>query len=353
MNKPGIPTIVLGGSGYVAGELLRLLIGHPQFSLIGVMSESRAGERVCDTFPQLQSSLGDMIFTTRKDLQQIMGPGPLALFSAAPHGASAALIAEFVEQAKARDCELSVVDVSADFRFSDRDAYARVYGTEHGAPELLGDFTSALPEHLPRGSTPHVGHPGCFATTLLLACVPLMQLGISTPDLYATGITGSTGSGRTPGPGTHHPERHSNLFAYKALAHRHAPEVVEICQSLTGQRPRLHFVPHSGPFARGIHLTVLAKLQREMTAAALRGALADFYSKAEFVSVREGMPRLKDVVGSNYCHIGVSVEDDTAAVFVVIDNLIKGAAGGAIQWMNRLHGLPENTGLTMPAIGWT
>lgn len=352
MTRASIPTVVLGGTGYVAGELLRLLVGHPNLSVIGVMSESQAGQRIRETFPQLQSAFGDLAFSMKKELQNLIGPGPMALFSAAPHGASAALLAEFIRQAKSNNCELSVVDVSADFRFSNADAYAEVYGTEHGAPELLGDFVSALPEHLPRASAPHVGHPGCFATALLMASVPLMKLGIVQPDLYATGITGSTGSGRTPSAGTHHPERHANLFAYKALTHRHAPEVVGICAQVAGTPPRLHFVPHSGPFARGIHMTMQARLTKKMTEDELRAALSDFYSHCEFVSVRDSMPRLKDVVGSNYCHIGVAVDEDTAAVFVVIDNLVKGAAGGAIQWMNRLHGLPENTGLIAPAIGW-
>jgi N-acetyl-gamma-glutamyl-phosphate reductase len=353
MTDAPIPTIVLGGTGYVAGELLRLLVSHPRFTVAGVLSESRAGQGIRDAFPQLQSSLGDARFMTRGELMALLGPGPTALFSAAPHGASAALIAEFIRHGKSVGCDLSVVDVSADFRFSDADAYAGIYGTPHGAPDLLAEFVSALPEHLPSTSVPHIGHPGCFATALLMACVPLMKLGITHPDLYASGITGSTGSGRTPGSGTHHPERHSNLYAYKALAHRHAPEVTGICERLSGTRPNLHFVPHSGPFARGIYLTVQAKLRKEMSEAELRAQLAGFYSHSEFVSVCDGMPRLKDIVGSNYCHIGVAVDQDSAAIFVAIDNLVKGAAGGAVQWMNRLHGLPENAGLTAPAIGWT
>ena len=118
-------------------------------------------------------------------------------------------------------------------------------------------------------------------------------------------------------------------------------------------QPQLHFVPHSGPVARGIHMTMQTRLANPISEQDLRGALQDFYAGSEFVSVRKGLPRLKDVVGSNYCHIGVAVDGDTAAVFVAIDNLVKGAAGGAIQWMNRMQGWPESTGLSAPALGWT
>jgi N-acetyl-gamma-glutamyl-phosphate reductase len=347
-----VPTIVLGGTGYVAGELLRLLAGHPHLQLAGVMSESQAGNPLHATFPQLQNSFGELCFSTKAELFGLLGSGPMALFSAAPHGVSAALVAEFIATAEENGCELTVVDVSADFRYADAADYESVYAQPHGAPEMLDRFASVLPEHRQQVDQPHIGHPGCFATALLMASVPLVKLDIAGPDLFAVGITGSTGSGRTPAAGTHHPERHSNLFAYKPLAHRHSPEVVNICESVTGQRPALHFIPHSGPFARGIHVTMQARLKTKLSADAIRNALADFYADADFVEVRDGTPRIKDVAGSNYCHMGVAVNGDTAAVFVVIDNLVKGAAGGAVQWMNRKLGFAETAGLTAPAVAW-
>lgn len=357
-----VRTIVLGGTGYVAGELLRLIAGHPQLDLAGVMSNSRAGAQLHDVFPQLQDAFGDLCFGTQDEILELLGsdtsgpgeptPNRMALFSAAPHGASAALVARFLRKADETGCNLTVVDVSADFRYSEAEAYAAVYGQAHGAPEILGQFASAIPEHLAATDRPHIGHPGCFATSLLIAAVPLMELGIAGPDLFAVGITGSTGSGRTPSAGTHHPERHSNLFAYKALEHRHVPEVTGICEALTGRRPKLRFIPHSGPFARGIHMTMQAPLETPQHADAIRDALSDYYADSPFVAVRDGMPRITDVAGSNYCHIGVATDADTVAVFVVIDNLIKGAAGGAVQWMNRQLGLEETTGLTAPAPGW-
>ena len=165
-------------------------------------------------------------------------------------------------------------------------------------------------------------------------------------------ITGSTGAGRTPIPTTHHPERHSNLFAYQPLAHRHGPEVVSICEHLTGVRPRLTD-PAIGPIRAGHPHDRAGALKGVATADALRTELRDFYAGSEFVSVVDGAPRLKDVVGSNYCHIGVTVDADTLAVMVVEDNLVKGAAGGAVQWLNRNSGSPRTPGSTAPAVGWT
>jgi N-acetyl-gamma-glutamyl-phosphate reductase common form len=350
---PSIPTIVLGGTGYVAGELLRLLAGHPHLEVIGVMSESQAGQPISTTFPNLQDSFGQARFGTRAQMLDLIETGPLALFSAAPHGSSAELVAAFVHRAADSGCDLTVVDVSADFRFSDAGVYESIYGQSHGAEDLLSRFTSALPEHQPVTDRPHIGHPGCFATAMLLGAVPLVKLDILDGNLYANGITGSTGSGKTPTASTHHPQRHSNLFAYKALAHRHSPEVVSICESVTGIRPQLRFVPHSGPFARGIHMTLQAQIKHDWTEERVRGALTDFYADCPFVIVKDGSPRIKDVVGSNYCHIGVAVDGDSIVVLVVIDNLVKGAAGGAVQWMNRQLGLAETSGLLSPAIAWT
>jgi N-acetyl-gamma-glutamyl-phosphate reductase len=348
-----IPVFVLGGTGYVAGELLRLIAGHPQLHVAGVLSASRSGSLVRDAFPQLHDSFGDLAFTDREGLYGQFPAGRAALFSAAPHGASAGLVAECLARADQSGTDMSVVDVSADFRYAQAADYAGVYGQAHGAPALLDAFRCAVPEHLPVTDRPHVAHPGCFATALLLSIVPLVKLGLVAGDLHAVGITGSTGSGRTPAAGTHHPERHGNLFAYKPLAHRHAPEVTGLCAAATGTRPVLHFVPHSGPFARGIHVTVQATLREAMHADDVRTALAAFYADSEFVRVRDGTPRIKDVTGSNVCHLGVATDAGGIAVFAVIDNLVKGAAGGAVQWMNRLLGWPENTGLKAPALAWS
>ena len=344
-----IATIVLGGTGYVAGELLRLIAGHPQLELAAAVSESQAGETIKSVFPHLHQSFGEQAYISRDEVAAFI-KGKVALFSAAPHGASAAMIAEMLQLAKDNGSEMTVVDVSADFRFSDQAAYETVYGA-HGAPELLADFSSALPEHK-GANTPHIGHPGCFATAMLLGAVPLLQLDLVEPGIHAFGITGSTGSGRSPIATTHHPLRHSNLYAYKPLSHRHAPEVMSICETVSGTKPELSFIPHSGPFARGIHMTLTANLKQPMQTADLQTALTEFYAGKPFIEVISGTPRIKDVVGSNYGHIGVAVEGGVAAVFIAIDNLVKGAAGGAVQWMNLQLGLDETAGLMTPGPGW-
>jgi N-acetyl-gamma-glutamyl-phosphate reductase len=187
---------------------------------------------------------------------------------------------------------------------------------------------------------------------MLLGSVPLLAMDLIEPQIYAFGITGSTGSGRSPIATTHHPLRHSNLYAYKPLSHRHGPEVVGITTAVTGVRPELHFIPHSGPFARGIHMTLQAALKQPLSSQQLRDKFADFYAGKPFIEVVDETPRIKDVVGSNYAHIGVSAEGMTVAVFITIDNLLKGAAGGAVQWMNRLLGLDETAGLVAPGPGW-
>jgi N-acetyl-gamma-glutamyl-phosphate reductase common form len=347
-----IPALIVGGTGYVAGELLRLVAQHPYLDLRGVSSESQAGTKVSAAFPHLATVVRDLPFITQGELAALIEGPKVALFSAAPHVVSAGVIATLLKAASAAGSQATVVDVSTDFRFRNAADFQAVYKEPHGAPELLPKFVCALPEHLPGIPGPHIGHPGCFATSILAGLVPLLKLGLCDGPVYAAGVTGSTGAGRSPIPTTHHPERHSNFFAYNPLKHRHAPEVVQICQQLTGVTPELNFVPHSGPFSRGIHLTLQARLAKSQTADQLREAFAGFYTGQEFVRIVDGTPRIKDVAGSNYCHIGVTASGQSIAVLVVIDNLVKGAAGGAVQWMNRLLKMPESAGLTAPAIGW-
>jgi N-acetyl-gamma-glutamyl-phosphate reductase len=353
MNPP-IPAVILGASGYVGGELLRLVSQHPGFDLVAAVSDSAAGQPVGNTFVHLAQALAGTTFTAHDDwLEEIPAGSDLALFSAAPHGASAAVIAAAIESCSDKNIRVHVVDSSADFRYAKQDDYERVYGTRHGAPELLGQFTCALPEHVGSVDVAHIGHPGCFATATLLACVPLMRSGLTEAEVFVSGVTGSTGSGKLPQAGTHHPERNSNLYAYKPLAHRHAPEVALLTEAASGRATRINFVPHSGPFARGIHVTLQAKAAASVTGTQLLDAYQDAYADAPFVALVDNTPRLKNVVASNMCHLSVATDGETVVVMAAIDNLVKGAAGGAVQWMNRLWDLPETTGLTAPAPGWT
>jgi len=349
-----IQAVVLGAAGYVGGELLRLIATHPNMQLAAAVSESRAGDAIGDCFPHLSATFGGMTFVSHSGWPNAMGKDSnVALFSAAPHGASAAIIKTSLEAAEKSKLTVHVVDSSADFRYPSQADFESVYGIEHGAPELIEKFNCAVPEHVVAASTPHIAHPGCFATAVLLAAVPLLSGGFSDGELFVTGVTGSTGSGRKPQPGTHHPERHSNLYAYKALTHRHTPEIVRLAAAASGYETRINFVPHSGPYARGIYVTVQAKTNRKLSQEDLRNIYYDAYADAPFVEVVDGMPKLKNVVASNNCHLGVAASGDTVVVTSAIDNLVKGAAGGAMQWMNRLWELPETTGLLAPAPSWT
>ena len=350
--EPTYPAIVLGGSGYVAGEFLRLIDAHPRITLGAVVSSSQAGEPVARTFAHLAPAYPDELFVSLEAAIARLRTAPHWLvLSGAPHGASAQLVDHLLVAADSADVEMTVVDASADFRFADPAAFAKVYGHEHAAPRRLAEFTCAVPEHAVRIDTPHAAHPGCFATTMLLGIVPLAGAGLA-DEFHVSAVTGSTGAGRTPRETTHHPVRQSNLFAYQALKHRHDPEVRALVKAASGREIDLKFVPHSGPFARGIHATIFARAKQRLTGAQLTEALTEFYRGSRFVRVEPEPPRVKDLAATNYSALHALVDCDTIVVFSVLDNLLKGAAGGSIQWANRLLGLPEDMGLTAPAAGW-
>ncbi len=354
MPEP-VPAVVLGGSGYVAGELLRLLAGHPRLRTAAVLSTSRAGATVASCFPHLAGVLPpDLLFEAAgAGASHFLAGRPVAIFAATPHGTTAALLDAALAAAEAAGAEPHAVDLSADFRFADPEGFARVYGRAHGAPGRSSAFVCAVPEHYPGRPPEHAAQPGCFTTAVLLAAYPMYALGLASGGVFVSAVTGSSGSGRTPGPGTHHPERSGNLYAYSPLAHRHEPEMrLLLAPACGGVEPEVEFVPHSGPFVRGIHATLRMHLVEPMPAAALAGALAEFYRGAPFLRVGTAPPRLNEVVGTNACRLGVATRGRTAVLEAVIDNLVKGAAGGAVQWMNRLLGLEEDAGLRLAGIGW-
>lgn len=374
-----IPVVVLGGSGYVAGEVVRLLATHPGFALAAVVSESRGGAPVVDAFPHLAGTVDGLDFTAFDTLPELFAglprnPARCALVSAAPHGVSAALVARAIDLAERAAVELSVVDLSADFRFADAAEYATVYGHPHPAPGLLSRFVRALPEHagpekgtagplVRGGGSMHVAHPGCFTTAVLLAVVPLLARGVALPRFAVTAITGSTGSGRGLSDKTHHPARRSNVAAYSPLAHRHAPEMAALAAFALGAaahaaRPEIDFVPLSGPQARGIYACVQGRLAGPgaggswASAAWIAAELTDFYAGSPFVAVAATPPALTDVVGTNRARIGVACAGESIALTVAIDNLVKGAAGGGVQWLNRIYGFDATTGLAAASLGW-
>ena len=354
-----VGTLVLGASGYVAGELLRWIAGHPGMRLAGAVSASHAGLPIAKSFPNLAASFPDETFVAPDALPETLDAAArehsgLAAFSAAPHKASAPRVAALLAAADTVGCDLPVVDLSADFRHSDPARYQEIYGIPHPEPDLLAEFTCALPELAgddTGGGPGRVAHPGCFASAAALAAAPLRRARLVEPELHVSAVTGSTGSGGAPRETTHHPLRHANLFAYQPLRHRHAPEMEDLLAA-PGERPaRVRFVPHSGPFARGIHATVFGKSRSGLTDDDLEAVFRDFYAEAPLVRVASA-PRLKETVGAAIAVVGAVTDGDTVVAFAALDNLGKGAASGGVQWMNRLLGFPETAGLMVPAPAW-
>lgn len=350
MPNKNIPLLVLGGSGYVAGELTRLLLHHPSLDLLGVVSTSAAGEPIAATFPHLAPALGGRTFLSPAEGKALLKEKrTLGLFSALPHGEAASMLAEWIGEADVSGCQIKVVDLSADFRFPTSGAYAKVYGKPHPTPELLHRFTCALPDLAPSDSLDFVAHPGCFTTATVLASTPLMAAGLVEPNLVVSAVTGSTGAGRQPRAGTHHPERHGGLWAYEPLRHRHRAEM----ERLIPGSPSVAFIPHSGPFSRGIHASVVARLRPGVGESDVKGAIENHYAHSPFVQLRDVFPSVKDVAGTNMCHLAVRAERDEVFVASAIDNLTKGAAGGGVQWMNILFGFEMERGLQIPGVGWS
>lgn len=350
MSLESIDVITLGATGYAGGELLRLVAAHPRLQLAAAVSGSRAGQSVAETFPHLAAAYPGTSFTFVQDLgQQSWTERPVALFSAAPHGASAPLVAHALGVLEEQGAEPFVIDLSADFRH-DAASFEAIYGSPHPEPALLDRFFCGLPDLHDVGGK-MVGEPGCFTTAVVLGAAPLVASGRFVPRLRVSAVTGSTGSGRTPAAGTHHPTRQSNLWSYKALRHRHAPEMGALL-GRHGVQPEVHFVPHSGPFARGIHATTFFEAKEPLSEDAVRSILSEFYAHNDFVHVVDGAPKLKHVVGTNRCLVGCAVDGVEVVVFSAIDNLLKGASGGGVQWLNRMAGWPDTLGLDAPAVPW-
>jgi N-acetyl-gamma-glutamyl-phosphate reductase common form len=350
-----IPVVVLGGSGYVAGELLRLLAGHLALRVAALASASHAGAEAGALFPHLAGT--EIAGLRVQDLDGVAalltsGKG-IGIFAATPHGATAAALDALLTQAERVGAVVHAVDLSADFRFNDPARFAAIYGAPHGAPGRCAEFVCGVPELIEATPARHATQPGCFTTAVVLAAYPLLAKGLARGPIFVSAVTGSSGAGRAPTPTTHHPERRSNLFAYAPLAHRHEAEMRALLAPANGgAEPEVEFVPHSGPFVRGIHATLRLTLDTPRSAEEVAGAMAEFYAASPFVTVSTSPPRLAEVVGSNRCRLGVATRGGTAVVTAVLDNLVKGAAGGAIQWMNRLFGIPEAAGLTAPGLGW-
>jgi N-acetyl-gamma-glutamyl-phosphate reductase len=247
------------------------------------------------------------------------------------------------------DAGCRVIDLSGDHRLADAEAYTTHYGKTHAHPERLGTAAYGLPECGFRSQiidAQLVANPGCHATATLLALWPLVSAGLVAGRISVVSVTGSSGSGSEPRAGTHHPERFGNYKAYRPLNHQHLPEIV----AALGGQAAVDFVPHSAPFARGIHVTAFVPLlpgAEERVAPVLSAA----YGDEPFVRIVDGAPEVRSVVGTNLADVGVEVGDRIAVVMVTIDNLGKGMAGQAVQNLNAMFGLDETTGLFRPGGG--
>ncbi len=337
---------VVGAAGYAGGELLRLLYQHPEVREIVATSRSRGGAPIADAHPAL-ATVTDARFSDATPGQVARGRD--VVFLCLEHGESSRVAGE-VFAAGPR----LVVDLAADFRVRNRPLYERYYGL-HTAPDLLPRFCYGLADVLGeslRGAGA-IAAPGCFATAAQLALYPLARAGLDvSPSLFA--VTGSSGAGVQPRPTTHHPMRAHNLFAYSVLGHRHEAEVLQSWREWLG-RPdaAARLMTHSGPFVRGIYLTLHARLPHESAlASGDPGATAAvWYRQAfagrPFVRLLDAPPELTHAVGTNYAlmHTAASEDGTEIQVTVAIDNLVKGAGGQAIQAMNLALGIEERAGL--------
>ncbi len=324
---------VVGASGYIGGELLRLLLAHPQVEAVAITGREAAGKPLDAVHPNLTGT--GLVFAPLTETGSAE-----VIFLALPNG-------EAMTHIDALAGEARIVDASADFRLRDPSVYAATYGRPHAAAAWLPRFVYGLPE-LFRADicrAHYVAAPGCFATAVTLAMYPLVAAGLL-EQAFVNGVTGSSGAGASPRATTHHPFRADAMFAYEPFTHRHVPEITQALRLRTGQDVDFVFQPHSGPFVRGILVTVYARLRQNLSPEALHRLYAEHYAAAPFIRLRETPPNIKWVGGTNYCDLGLAVRGQTAIVWAALDNVIKGGAGQALQCFNLMHGLPETLGLT-------
>jgi N-acetyl-gamma-glutamyl-phosphate reductase len=338
---------VIGASGYTGVELLRLLTRHPKTELVCVTSRQYKGQAVCDVFPSLLGCL-DLVF-------EDVDPSVLAeradlVFTAVPHQAAMGMIPALLKAG----CR--VIDLSADFRISDVTTYETWY-QEHTAAELLSEAVYGLPE-LFRNQIPAarlVANPGCYPTSVALALAPLIEKALIDPaTLIVDSKSGVSGAGRSVKLESLYCEVNEGFKAYGLPKHRHTPEIEQTLSRLAGKKVTISFTPHLLPVNRGILSTCYATLTNKLSMDILHNIYCERYASENFVRVlpKGLLPNISQVNGSNYCDIGLAVDDRTGRVIVLaaIDNLVKGAAGQALQNMNLMLGLSEGSGLTMPPL---
>ena len=342
---------VLAASGYIGGELLRLLIQHPEVELTTATSRRYAGEYVFRVHPNLRG-ITELKFSAN-DPSRVIASSDV-VFAALPHGESVKIVPQIA------DAGLKVVDLSADFRLSDSAKYPSWYGYEHPRPDLLEKFVFSIPE-INRDQVKGaqlVSSPGCIAITAILALAPLLKeksLGIDRDHIVVDAKVGSSGAGGKPSLSTHFSERFSVVRPYKPAGHRHSAEIEQVLASMAGEQVRVSMSAHAVNMVRGILVTSHLFVAGDLRPLDVWKAYRSMYGGSYFVRLvrdKQGPFRLPDpklVVGSNFCDIGFETEQRTSRLVALsaTDNLIKGAAGNAVQSMNLMLGFDEKTGLAM------
>lgn len=343
MKKVGI----IGATGYTGVELLRLLVTHPEVEVRQVTSREHAGSRVDAMFPSLRGFL-DIEFSVPS--VETLSECDL-VFCATPNGVAMKITPDLLEAG------VKVIDLAADFRIKNLDVWSKWYGMEHACPDLVAEAVYGMPE-LNREQIKGarlVANPGCYPTAVTLGLLPLVEAGLIDPEqIIADTKSGASGAGRGAAVGTLLCEAGDSFKAYKADGHRHQPEIAQNLSLIAGTQLDLTFVPHLLPMIRGIHATLYSSLTKDVTGQDLQQLFEQRYATERFVDVLPAgsHPETRSVRGINTCRMAVHHlgEGKRVVVLSVIDNLVKGAAGQAIQNMNLMFGLPEVTGLDQPAL---
>jgi N-acetyl-gamma-glutamyl-phosphate/LysW-gamma-L-alpha-aminoadipyl-6-phosphate reductase len=338
---------IVGGSGYVGGELLRLLLLHPHVEVTMVTSRQSVGEYVFSVHPNLRG-LTQLKFVPL-ELAELKKNCDL-VFTATPHGGSVNLVPKLL------DAGLKVIDMSADFRLKNPDDYEKWYGWKHAHPELLKDAAYGLPEfHRQEIKGAHlVACPGCMATTTVLALAPVIKADLVEKNRIVVDVKiGSSGAGSKPSIASHHPERFSGVRPYKVIGHRHIAEIEQELNSLTDESVTVSFTPHAVNMVRGILATIHVFPKNLLTSKDVWKTLRGQYEGEpfiRFVKYQKGpyqLPDPKVTMGTNFCDIGFELDPraNRLVLFSALDNMVKGASGQGVQCLNIVMGLDESTGL--------
>jgi N-acetyl-gamma-glutamyl-phosphate reductase common form len=331
---------IFGGSGYGGAELLRILLLHPNTELSFVTANEHAGKAVSEVHRNLLG-LTDLQFTKAPDDLEGLSDLDCAFF-ALPHG-------QAMELAPRLPAKVKIIDLSGDFRINDSVTFAQHYGREHTAIDAQSQFVYGLTETNREviRSARCIANPGCFATATLLGLAPLVASSLLESRVIVDAKTGSSGSGAKPAANTHHPQRSNSFYAYKPFTHQHVPEIEQELKNVGEWNSELVFMTHSLPVARGIFASIYTETKNEISAAEARALFADFYRDSFFVRLVDGSPDINWVKTTNFCDLGFAARGRQLVVFSAIDNLVKGAAGQAVQNMNLMFGLDEKTGLML------